>query len=343
MKRFLVIFFIIGALLQNLEVFKFILTSIVLTIVLAVVYLIIFPSFLSSEKTERNNIYLSILALLSLNNGILITAVGMEIYKSLAMFVFFAGLTQLLSSYLMLVCFDVLEKQKFEISKKIKNIVIISICLLQYVMLYFTVWYSFKMKILSPDVVMFGSLTILIPVSILTAVLCVFFKNNLHPNITKNGQNQNIIEDIKNFGSDLNVNNQENNIVSQLDYEVVPEQPVILEDIQAEQVDVPQIKTNSKQVSKSKSKSKTKSKSMQTKLQKLYIEMCTKSDLLLFEVFNEERASYIIKERENGNMWYDIDSFVQYFNLQPHEMIQIMNVIVFPPKPKAKYGRKIDI
>ena len=42
-------------------------------------------------------------------------------------------------------------------------------------------------------------------------------------------------------------------------------------------------------------------------------------------------------------MWYDIDSFVQDFELQPHEMVMIQDRIKFPEKPKNKYGRKIDI
>ena len=43
-------------------------------------------------------------------------------------------------------------------------------------------------------------------------------------------------------------------------------------------------------------------------------------------------------------MWYDIDSFVQDFDLQPHEMVLIQDRLVFPPKPRAKTGnRKVDL
>ena len=73
------------------------------------------------------------------------------------------------------------------------------------------------------------------------------------------------------------------------------------------------------------------------------IEICTKEEIQTLDGFNVEKAEIFIQERTNGKMWYDMDSFVQDFELQPHEMVMIQDRIKFPEKPKNKYGRKIDI
>lgn len=74
------------------------------------------------------------------------------------------------------------------------------------------------------------------------------------------------------------------------------------------------------------------------------LQKCSKKDILTLMGFDEEKASLFINKRKNGKMWYDIDSFVQDFNLQPHEMVLIQDRLVFPPKPNIKIGkRKIDI
>ena len=74
------------------------------------------------------------------------------------------------------------------------------------------------------------------------------------------------------------------------------------------------------------------------------LQKCSKKDILTLIGFDEEKASLFINKRKNGKMWYDIDSFVQDFNLQPHEMVLIQDRLVFPPKPNIKIGkRKIDI
>ena len=70
---------------------------------------------------------------------------------------------------------------------------------------------------------------------------------------------------------------------------------------------------------------------------------CTKEEIQSLNGFNEEKAQRFIEEKNNGKMWYDIDSFVQDFELQPHEMVLIQDRIKFPDKPKSRYGRKIDI
>ena len=70
---------------------------------------------------------------------------------------------------------------------------------------------------------------------------------------------------------------------------------------------------------------------------------CTKEEIQSLNGFNEEKAQRFIEEKNNGKMWYDIDSFVQDFELQPHEMVLIQDRIKFPDKPKSRYGRKIDV
>lgn len=73
------------------------------------------------------------------------------------------------------------------------------------------------------------------------------------------------------------------------------------------------------------------------------LKTCSFDEIMSLDGFNEEKANSFIQQRENGIVWYDIDRFVQGFNLQPHEMILIQNKIVFPPKPKVKYVRKLDL
>lgn len=73
------------------------------------------------------------------------------------------------------------------------------------------------------------------------------------------------------------------------------------------------------------------------------LQTCSKKEILTLDGFTENKAKKFIKERNNGQMWYDIDSFVKEFEIQPHEMIAIQDRIIFPAKPKNKYGRRIDI
>ena len=73
------------------------------------------------------------------------------------------------------------------------------------------------------------------------------------------------------------------------------------------------------------------------------IKTCTKRELMSLDGFNDTKAKKLIEDRNNGKMWYDIDTFVQDFGLQPHEMLMIQDRIKFPNKPKNKYGRKLDI
>lgn len=75
---------------------------------------------------------------------------------------------------------------------------------------------------------------------------------------------------------------------------------------------------------------------------KINLEICSKADLLTIDGFDEENADRFIKERDNGKTYYDIESFVADYALMPHQMIDIQDRLVFPPKPKNKIGRKID-
>ena len=74
------------------------------------------------------------------------------------------------------------------------------------------------------------------------------------------------------------------------------------------------------------------------------LQTCSYNEILLLDGFNEDKARVFIQKRDSGLMWYNIDSFVQAFNLQPHEMILIMDKIKFPTKQNTKASyRKIDI
>lgn len=75
---------------------------------------------------------------------------------------------------------------------------------------------------------------------------------------------------------------------------------------------------------------------------KINLEICSKADLLTIDGFDKEKAGRFIKERNNGKTYYDIESFVADYALMPHQMIDIQDRLVFPPKPKNKIGRKID-
>lgn len=77
---------------------------------------------------------------------------------------------------------------------------------------------------------------------------------------------------------------------------------------------------------------------------KIKLKICSKKDILTLDGFDEEKAELFIQLREQGKIWYDIDSFVAEFNIQPHQMIMIQDRITFPLKPQIKSGkRKIEI
>ncbi|CCY25582.1 uncharacterized protein BN676_02159 [Brachyspira sp. CAG:484] len=72
------------------------------------------------------------------------------------------------------------------------------------------------------------------------------------------------------------------------------------------------------------------------------LNICSKEDLIGLDGFNEYKAQEFIRLREQGKVYYDIETFANDFNLQPHEMIMIQDRLIFPKKPAPKSGRTID-
>jgi len=80
------------------------------------------------------------------------------------------------------------------------------------------------------------------------------------------------------------------------------------------------------------------------KIDKQQVEIlhCTRQAILTLDGFNEEKANNFIKLRAEGVKWYDLDSFVEQFELMPIEKKQIQGRVIFPLRQGAKLGRKID-
>lgn len=77
-------------------------------------------------------------------------------------------------------------------------------------------------------------------------------------------------------------------------------------------------------------------------VKKIEIASCSKQELQLTNCFDDIKINKFLKLRENGKMWYNIESFASEFNLQPHEMIQLENCLIFPAKPNSKHGRIVE-
>ncbi len=75
---------------------------------------------------------------------------------------------------------------------------------------------------------------------------------------------------------------------------------------------------------------------------KINLQSCTEEDLLTIDGFDLSKATKFLKERMNGKVYYDLETFVEDYNLMPHQMINIQDRLIFTPKPKNKVGRKID-
>lgn len=84
----------------------------------------------------------------------------------------------------------------------------------------------------------------------------------------------------------------------------------------------------------------TETKSVQT--EKINISSCSADDLLSLDCLTEEKVNKFVKDRNNGKMWYNMESFADYFDLQPHERVLIADRLLFPLKPNSKVGRKVD-
>lgn len=75
---------------------------------------------------------------------------------------------------------------------------------------------------------------------------------------------------------------------------------------------------------------------------RINISTCSMEQLLQIEGFDENKANTFIKAREEGKLYYDIDSFAQDYQIQPHILLEIQDKLIFPQKPKNKLGRKVD-
>lgn len=75
---------------------------------------------------------------------------------------------------------------------------------------------------------------------------------------------------------------------------------------------------------------------------KINLQNCNKEDLLIIDGFDSAKAEKFIMDRANDKIYYDLETFAEAFGLQPHQMIEVQDRIIFPPKPINKIGRKID-
>ena len=97
-------------------------------------------------------------------------------------------------------------------------------------------------------------------------------------------------------------------------------------------------------LAKLKPNNKSIEKISKTKNKKVNLKTCTRNSILTLDGFDQQKADKFVSLRKLGIMWYDIDSFVSEFEIQPHHMIMIQDRIIFPPKPQSKLGnRRIDI
>jgi len=100
----------------------------------------------------------------------------------------------------------------------------------------------------------------------------------------------------------------------------------------------------SSELSREEVKTEINNKPVETQQQNetINLETCTKEDLLTLAGFDETKAEKFISERNNGKQYYDIDSLVAEFEIQPHEMIEIESRLIFAQRPKNKAGRRVD-
>lgn len=75
---------------------------------------------------------------------------------------------------------------------------------------------------------------------------------------------------------------------------------------------------------------------------KINLQNCNKEDLLTIDGFDSNKADNFISDRDKGKIYYDMEIFANIFGLQPHQMLDIQDRIIFPKKPNVKQGRKLD-
>lgn len=117
-----------------------------------------------------------------------------------------------------------------------------------------------------------------------------------------------------------------------------------LEILECEGIEIPEYIKKKKKLKEKKERAKINKllKEMIEHNEKINIETCKKKDLLKLDCFDKERVNKFLKLRKEGKQYYDIETFAIDLELQPHEMIEIQDKIIFPQKPKNKLGRKVD-
>ena len=117
-----------------------------------------------------------------------------------------------------------------------------------------------------------------------------------------------------------------------------------LEILECEGIEIPEYIKKKKKLKEKKERAKINKllKEMIEHNEKINIETCKKKDLLKLDCFDKERVNKFLKLRKDGKQYYDIETFAIDLELQPHEMIEIQDKIIFPQKPKNKLGRKVD-
>lgn len=93
----------------------------------------------------------------------------------------------------------------------------------------------------------------------------------------------------------------------------------------------------------SKQKNINQDKKLSSKNKEINLESCSKADLLAIDGFDDIKADKFIKERNSGKLYYDIESFSADYGLQPHQVIEVQERLIFPLKPHIKQGRTIDM
>jgi hypothetical protein len=223
------------------------------------------------------------------------TGIASPIQMSIMTYLFVFGFSFVLTTYFITLSFDLLRKLNVKLSQKFKTGFECSIYVIECLLVFFTVIYSEIIQIWSSVSAIIGTVTVLIPIAIITMViLCSYIYSKL----------------VRKKQKAAKIKSKESAKLTKIE---------------------------------TKSNTYKTLQDVKSKPEKIHIGACTKEDLMLLEVFDSEKAALIIKERDDSNIWYDIDSFVQYFSLQPHEMVEIIDIIVFPPKPSNKSGRRIDI
>lgn len=72
------------------------------------------------------------------------------------------------------------------------------------------------------------------------------------------------------------------------------------------------------------------------------IKTCTKRELMSIDGISSVMADKIIELRNNGAMWYNIETFANELKIPNHQMISMRDRFVFPQKQRARIGRKLD-